>query len=110
VRHKIHEGLNVVENWNSANKDIFYGKAGDLTGDDREHVEVSALALHLVQATIAYLNTHLIQIILREDPKLRARLTPEDLRGLAALFWTHLNLYGRLELDMTNHLDLSLAN
>jgi hypothetical protein len=71
---------------------------------------VSALALHLVQATIAYLNTHLIQIILREDPKLRARLTPEDLRGLAALFWTHLNLYGRLELDMTNHLDLSLAN
>lgn len=110
VRHKIHEGLNVVENWNSANKDIFYGKAGDLTGDDREHVEVSALALHLVQATIAYLNTHLIQIILREDPKLRARLTPEDLRGLSALFWTHLNLYGRLELDMTNHLDLSLAN
>ncbi|MCO6010393.1 hypothetical protein NE236_36060 [Actinoallomurus purpureus] len=22
--------------------------------------------------------------------------------------WTHLNLYGRLELDMTNHLDLDL--
>ena len=29
-----------------------YGKAGDLTGDDREHVEVSALALHLTQAAI----------------------------------------------------------
>ncbi|RBQ18478.1 hypothetical protein DP939_18375 [Spongiactinospora rosea] len=102
-------GLNVVENWNSANKDIFYGKAGDLTGDDREHVEVSALALHLVQATIGYLNTHLIQIILHDDPKLRARLTPEDLRGLSALFWTHLNLYGRLELDMNRHLALGLA-
>jgi hypothetical protein len=78
---------------------------GDLTGDDRENVEVSALALHLIQATIAYLNAHLIQIILRDDPKLRARLTPEDLRGLSALFWSHLNLYGRLELDMTDHLD-----
>ncbi|MGV9599487.1 Tn3 family transposase [Streptosporangium sandarakinum] len=109
LRREIHEGLNVVENWNSANKDIFYGKAGDLTGDDREHVEVSALALHLVQATIGYLNTHLIQIILRDDPKLRARLTPEDLRGLSVLFWTHLNLYGRLELDMNRHLDLGLA-
>ncbi|GAA3618936.1 hypothetical protein GCM10022419_125590 [Nonomuraea rosea] len=27
LRREIHEGLNVVENWNSANKDIFYGKA-----------------------------------------------------------------------------------
>lgn len=25
LRREIHEGLNVVENWNSANKDIFYG-------------------------------------------------------------------------------------
>jgi TnpA family transposase len=32
LRREIHEGLNVVENWYSANKDIFYGKAGDLTG------------------------------------------------------------------------------
>ncbi|WP_405149196.1 hypothetical protein OG589_13740 [Sphaerisporangium sp. NBC_01403] len=28
---------------------------------------------------------------------------------MPALFWTHLNLYGRFELDMTNHLDLGLA-
>jgi TnpA family transposase len=34
--------------------------------DDREHVEVSALALHLVAATIAYLSTHLVQIVLRD--------------------------------------------
>jgi hypothetical protein len=39
-----------VENFNSASKDLFYGKAGDLTGDDRENVEVSALALHLIAA------------------------------------------------------------
>jgi len=105
LRQEIHEGLNVVENWNSANKDIFYGKAGDLTGDDKEHAEVSALALHLTQAAIGYLNTIMIQIVLR-DPAWRKKFTGADRRGLSALFWTHLNLYGRFELDMSSYLDL----
>jgi TnpA family transposase len=108
LRREIHEGLNVVENWNSANKDIFYGKAGELTGDDKEHVEVSALALHLIQAAIAYLNTIMIQIVLA-DSKWRKKLTDEDRRGLSALFWTHLNLYGKFELDMSNFLNLAAA-
>ncbi|TDD53255.1 hypothetical protein E1286_07455 [Nonomuraea terrae] len=70
LRREINEGLNVVENFNSASKDLFYGKAGDLTGDDREHAGVSALALHLIAAAITRLNTHLIQIVLR-DPAWR---------------------------------------
>lgn len=37
---EIHAGLQVVENWNSGNGVIFYGKDGDLTGPDREHAEV----------------------------------------------------------------------
>ena len=57
LRQEIHEGLQVVENWNSATADIFYGKAGDLAGPDREHAEISALALHLIQAALAYLST-----------------------------------------------------
>jgi TnpA family transposase len=105
LRQEIHEGLQVVENWNSANADIFYGKAGDLAGPDREHAEISALALHLIQAALAYVNTIMIQIVLR-DPAWRDRLTDADRRGLSALFWTHVNLYGRLELDMDTHLDL----
>ena len=40
LRGEIHEGLQVVENWNSANTDLFYGKDGELTGSDREHQEV----------------------------------------------------------------------
>jgi len=108
LRREIHEGLNVVENWNSANKDIFYGKAGDLTGDDKEHVEVSALALHLVQAAIVYLNTRMVQLVLAE-PKWQKKLTDADRRALSALFWTHLNLYGRFELDMSKQLDLGPA-
>ncbi|MEU8362692.1 hypothetical protein AB0C27_42430 [Nonomuraea sp. NPDC048882] len=30
-------------------------------------------------------------------------------RGLSALLWTHLNLYGRFELDMNRHLELEAA-
>ncbi|MFI6456992.1 Tn3 family transposase [Streptosporangium amethystogenes] len=105
LRREIGEGLSVVENFNSASKDLFYGKAGDLTGDDREHAEVSALALHLVAAAIAYLNTHLIQMVVR-DPAWTKQLSPADRRGLTALFWSHLNLYGRFELDMNRHLEL----
>ncbi|MEU8363843.1 Tn3 family transposase [Nonomuraea sp. NPDC048882] len=105
LRREIGEGLNVVENFNSAGKDLFYGKAGDLTGDDREHAEVSVPALHLVAAAITYLNTVMIQIVLR-DATWRKRLSPADRRGLSALFRTHLNLYGRFELDMNRHLEL----
>ncbi|MFD1540541.1 hypothetical protein [Nonomuraea guangzhouensis] len=32
----------MVENFSSTSKDLFFGKAGDLTGDGREHAEVSA--------------------------------------------------------------------
>ncbi|WP_269433618.1 hypothetical protein [Nonomuraea sp. SBT364] len=39
-----------MENWNSANDKIFYGREGVLTGADREHAEVSMLTLHLLQS------------------------------------------------------------
>src|SRR3954466_2856493 len=33
LRREIHEGLNVVENWNSANSFIFFGKGGEVFAD-----------------------------------------------------------------------------
>ena len=45
-----HEGLNVVENWNSANSFIFYGRSSEISTNDRQAQEVSVLALHLLQA------------------------------------------------------------
>ncbi|MEO3870978.1 hypothetical protein ABGB18_19380 [Nonomuraea sp. B12E4] len=40
------------------------------------------------------------------DAAWRKRLSAADRRGLTALFWSHLNLYGRFELDMNRHLEL----
>jgi hypothetical protein len=42
---EIHGGLQVVENWNSANTVLHYGKDGALTGPDKEHAETSMLAV-----------------------------------------------------------------
>jgi hypothetical protein len=81
----IREGLSVIENWDSASKDIFHGKSGELTGEAREGAEMSALVLRLVQAGIGYLTTLRIQIVLAE-PAWRDRLTGNGRRGLSALF------------------------
>ncbi|WP_328939134.1 transposase [Streptomyces tauricus] len=65
---EIHEGLQVVENWNSANKDLVYGKDGDLAGQDKESQEVSMLVLHLLQSALVHFNRLLMQQALA-DPE-----------------------------------------
>jgi TnpA family transposase len=47
---EIHEGLNVVENWDSAHGFCF-GKGGEMATSRIDEQEVSALALHLLQAS-----------------------------------------------------------
>ncbi len=105
LRREIHSGLQVVENWNSTNEVVFYGKDGKLTGPDQETVEVSMFALHLLQSCLVYINPLLLQRALA-DPTWAEKLTVEDRRGLNPLFWTNVNPYGRFQLDMTKRLDL----
>jgi Tn3 transposase DDE domain len=97
-----------VENWNSANTVIFYGKDGDLTGADREHAEVSMLALHLLQSALVHINTLLLQAVL-EVPGFHDLIGTDERRGLTPLFWTNINPYGRFRLDMTTRLDFTAA-
>lgn len=108
MRQEVQGGLQVVENWNSANGVVFYGKEGDLAGPDKEHQEVSMLALHLLQAALVHVNTLLVQRVLSE-PAWKERFTDEDRRGLTALFWSNVRPYGLFELDMDRHLDFDLA-
>lgn len=53
----LHGGLQVVEQWNSGNTVLFYGRDGDLTGPDHEHAETSMLALHLLRPALVHINT-----------------------------------------------------
>ncbi len=64
------------------------------------------LALHLLQSSLVFINTQLLQAVLR-DPRWASKLTEEDRRGLSPLFWSH--VYGRFRLDMDSRLDLNAA-
>jgi TnpA family transposase len=93
LRREIHEGLNVIENWNSANSFIFYGKGSEIATNRHEDQEVTMLCLHLLQLCLVYVNTLLIQRVLRE-PQWVDRLTPTDYRALTPLMYSHVNPYG----------------
>jgi TnpA family transposase len=105
LRREIHEGLNVVENWNSANDFILFGNGGDLATNRRDAQEITMLTLHLLQNALVYINTVMIQRVLSE-PVWATRLTPEDLRALTPLLYGHISPYGTFHLDMTRRLDL----
>src|SRR3546814_5309294 len=42
-RREIHEGLNVVENWNGANGFVFFGKGGEIATNRIHEQEISVL-------------------------------------------------------------------
>jgi len=106
IRIEIHEGLNVVENWNSANGFIFYGNQGEINSNDVDAQEIAILAMHLLQACLVYINTLMVQEVLTEPPWYD-RMTEADWRGLTPLFYLHVNPYGRFDLDLTQRIPLT---
>ncbi|MFC4348312.1 Tn3 family transposase [Kordiimonas lipolytica] len=105
LRREIHEGLNVVENWNSANSFIFFGKGGEVATNRLEEQELSVLSLHLLQICLVYVNTLMMQRVLA-DPSWSRTLTTEDRRAITPLIYGHINPYGIFDLDMSKRLDL----
>ncbi len=108
LRQEINEALNVIEQWNGANGFIFYGKSGEVATNRSDEQELSILALHLLQISMVYINTLMIQQVLTE-PAWVERMTVEDLRALTPLIWEHINPYGLFDLDMDQRLDLAAA-
>jgi TnpA family transposase len=108
LRREIHEGLEVIENWNSANNFILYGKGGEFASNKLEDQEVLMLSLHLLQVSLVYVNTLMIQQVLAE-PAWQGRLTAVDLRALSPLKWQHINPYGTFILNMQERLPLEQA-
>ncbi|MFI9638466.1 Tn3 family transposase [Micromonospora sp. NPDC051925] len=104
LRREIHEGLQVVEQWNSANVAIHYGREAELPGADREAQEISMLALHLLQSALVLVNIRMVDRVL-DDPDWAGRLTEHDRRGLTPLFWSNVALHGTFTLDLDKRLD-----
>lgn len=92
-----------LENWNSADTFIYYGKGGEFASNRLDDQEISMLSLHLLQISMVYINTLVVQAVLKDDDWLK-RLTTEDYRGLTPLFYGHVEPYGTLKLDMTQRL------
>ncbi|MDE3229698.1 MAG: Tn3 family transposase, partial [Chloroflexota bacterium] len=86
----------VVESWNAANGFIFYGRGGELATNRREDQEMGLLCLHLLQSSLVYINTLMIQRVLA-DEAWSERMTPRDLGALSPLLTQHINPYGRFE-------------
>jgi len=108
MRREIHEGLNVVENWNGANSFIFFGKSGEIATNRLEDQELSVLSLHLLQVSLVYVNTLMLQQVLAE-PVWLERLGEVERRALSPLIYAHVNPYGTFKLDMTERLELGAA-
>jgi TnpA family transposase len=107
-RRDIHDGLQVIENWNSANGFIFSGKGGEMASNRLEDQELAMLALQLLQMAMVYINTLLIQQVLTDDVWW-TRMTPDDLRALTPLIYTPMTPYGTFRLDMDERLPLEAA-
>lgn len=88
LQRSVNDGLDVVESWNRGNSVFFYGKGGDIASNRRDEQELSVLCLRILQTSLVYVNTLMIQDTLN-DTAWSKRLTQADRRGLTPLFWSH---------------------
>jgi TnpA family transposase len=103
LRIEIHEALNVVERVNSIMGFIFYGKLGEISTNNRDDQELAVVCLHLLQVSMVYINTLIIQEVLSEL-QWQNKLTAEDKRALTPLIHAHINPYGLFPLDLNQRL------
>lgn len=105
LRMEVEEALSVIENWNSGNNFVFFGKRGVISSNDEVDQELSILCLHLLQSSLVYINTLMLQQVLK-TPEWEDRLTLEDKRALTPLFHKHINQYGLFRLDMSERIKI----
>ena len=56
----------MVEQWNGATDFVFFARRGEMVSNRRENHEISMLALHLIQNSMVYINTLMIQKVLAQ--------------------------------------------
>jgi TnpA family transposase len=105
LRREINTGLNVVERWNGINSFIYFGKSGEMATNNLEDQEISVLSLHLLQLSLVYIDTLMIQQVLNEPEWLNC-IRIETCAPLS-LPHSHINPYGVFNLDMKRRLPLN---
>jgi TnpA family transposase len=105
MRREVHESLNIIERWNSVNEIIFYGKKGAMRTKNPAELELSMLCLHLLQLSMVYINTLMLQQVL-QDSNWLPKMTIEDKRAISPLISEHLNPYGEFPFDLKKRLAL----
>lgn len=108
LRQEIQEGLNMVENWHSTNQFIAFGNESKFPALGNDELELRALALHLLQNSLIYINTMMVHHLLNQR-HWSSRMTEADWRGLTPLFYSHVNPYGFFHLNMETRLPLLTA-
>jgi TnpA family transposase len=103
LRREMHDGLNVVETWNSVNSFISYGKSGEIATNRLDDQEIAVLSLHLLQACLVYINMLMVQQVLAE-PRWLDKMTGEDFRALSPLLHQHVPPYSTFALDMNKRI------
>nr|OAP89989.1 hypothetical protein A4U53_31245 [Rhizobium leguminosarum] len=58
----------------------------------------------MLQVSLVYVDTRMLQTVLVE-PKWAGRMTLEDYRSLTPLIYSHVNPYGRFDLDLNSRID-----
>jgi len=98
LREERHEALNVIENFNSANDFVCYGRQGEIHTNDPEMQELTVICLHLLQNAIILANTIMVERVLEQKGFL-GKMQKEDFRALTPLFTSNINPYGIFTLD-----------
>jgi TnpA family transposase len=105
LRREINEGLNVIENWSGANDFIYFGKGGEMASNRIDDQEISMLSLHLIQLSLVYVNTLMIEQVLAESAW-KTQLNANDRRGITPQIYSHVNPYGSFQLDLNSRLPI----
>jgi Tn3 transposase DDE domain len=67
LEREINEGLIVIEHWNGAADFVNFGKGCEMASNRIGDQEISRLSLYLVQLSLVYVNTLMIEQVLEES-------------------------------------------
>ncbi len=106
LQREINGGLNVVENFNGVKDYIYFGKSGEMSSNSRDEQEISMICLQILQSSLGYVNTLMIQQTLAQA-HWADTFGAADRRGLTPLFHTNMTPYGDIQLNLARRLDLA---